>query len=72
MGLDLQLWLVLYNTYYVQGSVYKKANPRADINQTRDAFWDEQEVSCSIDDFSFVFIRMYIPVHDVDDDDHDI
>ena len=30
----------------VQGSVYKKANPRADINpEKRDAYWDQQEVS---------------------------
>lgn len=29
----------------LQGSVYKKANPRADINpETRDKFWDQQEV----------------------------
>ena len=37
-----------YNSAYhfVQGSVYKKANPRADINpETRDKFWDQQEVS---------------------------
>ena len=30
---------------FLQGSVYKKANPRADINpETRDKFWDQQEV----------------------------
>ena len=30
---------------FVQGSVYKKANPRADINpESRDKFWDQQEV----------------------------
>ena len=26
------------------GSVYKKADPRAHINQSRDKFWSEQEV----------------------------
>lgn len=43
--------LYIYNNiyYFIQGSVYKKANPRADINpESRDKFWDQQEVGVYI------------------------